>query len=380
MCHVQCGSEKSVARESNRSTKEDRVQFEGGAVRRMGFRSDRYVFLRPNVTVVAILTLGIIGCSGSSAINGHPATTLSGPGAGSTGIGPNHSQSSNTEGKKRPPRPGSVSSIFSSMPAILPCPDGSTLWIAAGTNTAKFTVAELDVQFVCFSGIDASSSPTLFVTTPSGVRRTVDIQPSGNDWEWILYPGPGQGLVDTVGHYSFELVTSTPAGGGSTAPNPSASASPPPTTGSSSAGSPLAATNDTLLTAAASSSPARQRVTLWQSSLVSSGRFTVAQPTEPRAKTIVRRPTTGQQLLVSLAGFPPHSSVFVTLYGPGSRSATTFPLFLDLPSLITNANGEGLLQWLVPTGTTAGYYGVLISPPPPPCSATAACFPFSIDS
>ena len=268
---------------------------------RLGFRSDRYVFLRPNVTVVAILTLGIIGCSGSSAINGHPATTLSGAGTtgtgntgntgstGSTGVGPNHSQSSSTAREKRPPRPGSVSSIFSSFPTRGSCGPGSTVWVAAGTNTTEFTVEELDVQSVCFSGLDASSSPTLFVITPSGARHTVDIQSSGNDWEWVLHPGAGQGPVDTVGHYSFELLTSTPAGGGATAPNSSASASPTPTpTGSSSIGSPLAVKSGTLL-AAASSSSARQQVTTWQSSLVSSGRFTVTQPTEPRAKTIVSR-------------------------------------------------------------------------------------------
>ena len=343
-------------------------------------RSCRYPLLRYEIAAVAILTLGLVGCSGGSALNGHPAATLFGSGTATTANGAGHGGSSSASSKGRPSRPGSVSGIFKSIPFELPCPAGSTVWVAAGTTTTTFTIEELDSQSVCFSGLEASSSPTLFVITPSGVRRNVDIHPEGSMWEWVLDPGPGHGAVHTIGQYGFELLTSTPSGDGSTAPDTSESASSSFTpSASSSAVSPTATASNTSL-AANLSAPIEQRAAVSHSSVSSSGRFTVVRPSKPVAESINDGLSAGNQLLVSLAGFPSNSAVFLTIYGPGAFDTRTFPLFLDLPVLVTNTNGEALVQWTVPAGAAAGYYGILVNPPPPPCSSLAACLPFRIDS
>ena len=185
-------------------------------------RSCRCSFLG-HYAVVAILTLGLVGCSGSSAINGLPAPTLSMSGGATTANDASRSWSPSASSLRRPSRPGSVSAIFKSIPFEVPCAPDSTVWVAAGTTTTTFSIEELDVRSVCFSGLEASSSPTLFVITPSGVRRNVEIQPIGNIWEWTLNPGPGQDAVDTTGQYGFELLTSAVSGDGS--PEPSASES-----------------------------------------------------------------------------------------------------------------------------------------------------------
>jgi hypothetical protein len=360
---------------------------------RMVFRCCRGLSPRRNATAVAILTLVLGGCSGGSAINGHPAATLSG---GSTGIPPGGpSQASGSSGKggeNRPARPGSVSSIFSSIPFNVSCPGSSTIWVSAGTTTTVFSIEELpsNVLSICFSGLGASSSPSLIITTPSGAQDTVDIHPAGSAWEWVLNPGPGQGPVDTIGPYSFEILTSAPTSGGSTAPTPTASGSASPTLTASGSASPTLTASaspapsparmSSSMTAGSSASAKRQLAAFRGGFVAASGRFTVVRPTEPRAEVIGGRPAAGQQLLVSLAGFSPSSAVFLTLYGPGTRSSTTFPLFLDLPALTTNASGEALAQWAVPVVTTAGYYGIWISPPPSRCSAQAACLPFNVIS
>jgi hypothetical protein len=126
--------------------------------------------------------------------------------------------------------------------------------------------------------------------------------------------------------------------------------------------------------------------------VAASGRFTIVPATARRAAVSdqalllldqLQVLSAGDQLQVSLAGFPVGSGVYLTLYGPGMSSTapgqTNFPLLLDLPSVTANANGDALVRWRVPPGTSNGDYAIWISPQLSGC-AHQSCLSFRINS
>jgi hypothetical protein len=335
----------------------------GGAVKVEVPRNRRGQFLSATVTSVTSLALVILVLFGCAAPSGSSAPPLSSSAtgampslnsSGSVRTGGTASGSAST-GQAARQRPGLISVLFHSIRRAVSCAGSSTIWVSAGTRNTNFTVDELDSQNVCFSDLDFSSSPTLLVITPSGAQRTIEITVLSSSLLWILNPGPGTGPIDTKGNYSFELLAPPSGGSGSVTSSPSASQSTASILGESGSAEPPPV-------------------------MVASGNFTVAQATEPAAETISGLITVGQQIFVSLAGFPANSTVFMSLYGPSSSSPKPVPVFADLPAIITSGTGEALLQWVVPSGAPPGYYGLLIDPPPATCTAVEACFVLKIDS
>lgn len=345
-------------------------------MRRIVLSTGKQRLLRVSVILAAGLMFWTVALCGCAGLGGQPATTLSvstAPvttsvssasaiksgstpnGTSSAGASSGSASASSSASKTGRPRPSAVTAVFGSIPGPPPC-----LWVAADTYTTEFTVAELDTLFVCFSGLDPSSSPTLQVVTPSGATRTIEDFSASDSRQWKLNPDLGNGPVDTLGRYSFELVDPAPGESNSSSPSAETSLSVGPT-------------------------PIGFHPTIRpQSTLVASGHFTVTQLTKPEAENPAENPLIpvplGQPLTASLAGFPANSSVLVSLYGPGPRDSLTFPLFLDLPTLTTNASGEAFFQWIVPSGTPAGYYGIVIDPPPVSCSLVKGCLPYVIGS
>src|SRR6185437_4252615 len=94
--------------------------------------------------------------------------------------------------------------------------------------------------------------------------------------------------------------------------------------------------------AALRSASVRQLFTRQTEFVAASGRFTVVKPVEPTARVV--HASAGGELQVALAGFPASSPAFMTVYGPRTVSQAgggpNYPLFRDLPIVMTNAAGE----------------------------------------
>lgn len=326
---------------------------------------------------VCVATTTLAGCAGSNVLNGHTAPTLSGnasaaaspsssvlgsaatSGSGTSGFGtqtpqvatgsgtqaqqvttgsPTQTQPSTTP-PSRPYRPNSV------ILRIFP-PNVSPLcvWVAAGGSAPGFKIQWLVEQPLCFTGLDASAQSSLVVMTPEGAPEPVSLTwvPRTRIWEASLFPVPGQGAEATLGDYAFRMTTTIPGSG--------------------------------------SSGPAVGVIN-------TSGRFTVIPATQPRAEVVsaslaggteISLPV-GSQLSVRFADFPSLSMVYVSLYGPGPSpgQAGYAPLLTDLPGVQADQYGEGVAIWDIPSGATAGRYGIWIDPRPAGCTSNP-CMAFDI--
>jgi hypothetical protein len=237
--------------------------------------------------------------------------------------------------------------------------------VAAGSTDTSFSVGRLGRYQLCFTGLDVSDPPSVVITTPTGARETETATASGANWLWAVDATLGEGATSNLGRYTFRVVTpdhrtgasasSTPSGGASVSPGPSGS--PRPT-------SPRGGT------------------------ITTSGRFTVVLAKAPRAVIAGRGEVSpGEQLRIWLAGFPDHSVVYLTVFGPGNPpigQSSTYPLLVDLPDVSTAGRGEAIARWTVPSGTSAGAYVVWIDPPITAGFDVARCgqpcLPFAITS
>jgi hypothetical protein len=345
----------------------------------------KYLQIACSVTAVSIAGSVLVGCTGNSEVNGHPASTLSG---GPNGVrGSSTGESSHAGSKGRPSRPGSVSSIFSSIPNEVPCGTSANT-VTAGSTDIFFTIQELQEHIICITGLSSGSVPIMLITTPTGARHTVTAHPFDDMWEWSLTAGPGEGPVDSVGDFKFEVLTTA-----STSATPTTSPTSPsaPATVSPTSTAPLTSPSSISTTSSNTTprGPSAGRGSLASAhgyvlaslnvdSVAASGRLTVVAPPQPTA-VIPNGPrgfSAGDQLQVSLAGFPANSAVFLTLYGPGTTGADgskAYPLLADLPAARSNAAGEALVSWQLPSGISSGEYGVWMTPAARHCFAQQAC-------
>jgi hypothetical protein len=319
------------------------------------------------LAAVFAVTATLVGCAGGSALNGHPAPTLSGSAlesasrsassSGSAGAAPGsqsrhgtttpgtqprqattrpgiQSQSASTQ-PSRPYRPTSVVLGLFQTSAGVPCTT-----VAGGSSDTVFTIERFVKRLLCFTGLDASAPPNIIVTTPEGTRETMALSTQNlqaGTWEFLILPLPGQGAEANLGEYTFQVTTAI-----------SGSGSASPTTGV----------------------------------MTTSGRFTVIPARQPGADVGTASMADPKEVFLPLSsrlriwfsGYPAFSMVYVSLYGPGATQG--YPLLADLPALSLDRNGEGELIWVIPSGAVMGRYAIWIDPPP--TGRTNLCMAFDI--
>ncbi len=236
---------------------------------------------------------------------------------------------------------------------IVPIP-GCSVDLALGAAT-KLEVDRLETLRICFDDRGWStptSPPRTQLTLPDGSPVSV-IASRDNDWLWEISPGTGSGPVDAIGTYTFRIPA--PAG---IHPPPQTSWAP---TGSSSTSPP------------GSPSPSTTAPPYF-------GTITVVRSGEPRLvfSTSARA---GGTVSVSLAGYPPGSTVPVVVYGPGEPPGSrtqSYRRVEALPGAGVGADGEGQTTWTVPADIESGQYGLWADPLPPPRSCPGLCLGLTV--
>src|SRR5439155_26359153 len=96
--------------------------------------------------------------------------------------------------------------------------------------------------------------------------------------------------------------------------------------------------------------------------VAASGHLTIVQATERRAEVGV----SSGKMIAGFAGFPPSSSVYLSIFGPGeviTGAGERFPLFANLPDAAADSSGTGTVSWSPPTTAPPGDYALWVDPP-----------------